>query len=181
MQGPSEPYRPQPSPREATEQVMQSTLNNVPELRQTDPQFAALKNALSNRTVSAQFGQAGRTVAAAIGVGSCTRHFYNRTDSFWAIALINSGTCHVDGDADPAKPACMIPPGQVATLNYSNPGNNGVTNAGVAIAAADGHGRRGNYSEYFRLRAVGCYIEHRGNTGAANLNDPADGDVTARW
>jgi hypothetical protein len=179
MQGPHE-TRPPSTPLELTTNEMHALLaNGVPGLNRNSPEVEALFNALGNKTVSAQMGQAGRFVASQMGVGSCTRHFYNNTDSYWAVAMINSGHCHVDGEEGPDKPVCMIPPRKVATLKYRNAGtNSNITNAGIAIAGAAEYKR---YAQYFRLRIIGCYIEHRGNTGYASLNSPADGDVDARW
>jgi hypothetical protein len=118
--------------------------------------------------------EAGRFVSRLMGVGACNRHFYNNSGGWWGIAMWYAGTC--EGEAVPNSPmgknhyACMIAPHTSIILHYANYGDEP---DGGRIAITNGQ----FYNKIFNLREVGCYIKHNGNTGAATLNDPADGDV----
>jgi|GEM_PF-2496512 len=131
----------------------------------------------SGDTMGGQVSQFGRFLSAQLGVGTCTRHFYNHTNYDWAVALIHAGSCHVQGKPAGPDAICMVPPHATAELDYSNTAMN---QYGAQIAIAGAH-PGGTYEQTFRLRVVGCYIKHNGNTGHATLNDPADGDVATDW
>lgn len=119
----------------------------------------------------------GHFVAGQIGVGSCTRHFYNRSDGYWAVGMVRAGGCHMEGQPADREAICTIAPHETAVLDYANMGDD-ARGAKIAIAGAM-NGK--SYSQMFTLNLVGCHIEHSGNTGAATLNDPADGDVIGAW
>jgi hypothetical protein len=116
---------------------------------------------------------AGQAVAAMIGEGDCTRHFYNKSDSYWSVALIDSGRCHLDGDNSKTNGnVCMVPPHRAALLDYSNLGSNSRPQILIAGTWPDGQ-----FSTAYDLKEVGCEIQHSGSTGNVVLNSPAKGDV----
>jgi hypothetical protein len=148
--------------------LIQHATGNLPSAQQQ-----VLIDNLRGQSVAGASGasSAGRAVAGMAGVGSCTRHFYNKSDYEWAVAMINSGRCQTAGGKSDPSGVCIIPPHGSAVLGYSN---NGSVGAQVLMAGA---WKGGHYAGGFSLRTVGCYIEHDGNTGNVVLNDPADGDI----
>jgi hypothetical protein len=129
--------------------------------------------------MDAQIAQLGRFMAAQLGVGSCTRHFYNKTDHDWAVALIYAGTCHLDGQPAGNDAICLVPPHGTVELDYYN---NAETShrAKIALVGTPPPPIQG-YAATFKLNIVGCKIEHNGATGEISVNDPADGDVNSLW
>jgi hypothetical protein len=102
-------------------------------------------------------------------VGQCARHYYNKSDTYWGIAMFYAGTCEASGMAPEEHPVCIFPPHSTGTLHYANFGDVADGDQ-IAITGQD-------YRQNFDLLTVGCYIEHHGRTGNATLNDPADGDI----
>jgi hypothetical protein len=178
MQGPprTERQAPERTPSQIALQYLEDLIGDVhhrsPEV---DNLIRELRDQNVKNTGGTGAGTFGRFVAQMAGVGKCTRHFYNKTADYWAIGMLNSGTC--DASGGDGGMACVIPPHATATLNYSNIGN--VETPSIAIAAYSLSGK--NYGQIFNLREVGCYIEHNGRTPSVNLNQPADGDVEATW
>jgi hypothetical protein len=87
----------------------------------------------------------------------CTRHFYNNSNSPFAVGFVGGGTCN-------GSPVCEVRPHTTSTLVY-------LPLPGGAVAIVSSF-YRGNFG------VTGCYIIHSGGTGAIAVNDPADGDVT---
>jgi hypothetical protein len=132
---------------------------------------------MGGQTMGGQVAQLGRFMSAQLGVGSCTRHFYNNSGYDWAVAMIYAGSCHLNGQSAGSDAICIVPPHQTAELDYYN---NAETSkrAKISIASAS---PLGTYAVTFKLNIVGCHIEHNGATGQAALNNPADGDVVSSW
>jgi hypothetical protein len=90
----------------------------------------------------------------------CTRHVYNNSPYPFRVGL-TGGLCN-------GSPICTVRPRSTATITYlMMPG--GSFNA---FAIYNGPPIGGAFG------MSGCYIFHRGSTGAIAVNSPADGDVT---
>lgn len=78
--------------REDTLRAMNALLQ-----QQTDmsPLARSMMDTLRSQALAGKSGAgtAGRTVAGLLGIGNCTRHFYNNSSDFFAVALWNAGTC----------------------------------------------------------------------------------------
>jgi hypothetical protein len=150
--------------------LLQRTVSKLP-----SPQVQALTKSLKGQMLVGQSGGflAGAAVANLLGEGNCTRHFYNKSDSYWSVALIDSGWCHIDGESTNANGnVCMVPPHRTAVLDYSNLASNSIPQILVTGAWPGGQ-----FSTAFLLADVSCEIKHSGSTGNVVLNSPAKGDV----
>lgn len=164
---------PQSDQRDQTASLMSGLLHGV---NMPSPQVQSLMNHLRDRSLVGNSGgwAAGQAVVGIIGMGRCTRHFYNKSDSYWSVGLINSGWCHVDGDSSKQNGnVCMIPPHRAAVLDYSNSN----ANYSVIKVLIAGSWPGGHFAQDFNLKPESCKIAHNGSTGNVVLNDPADGDV----
>lgn len=166
------PPPPPPPPDAATANLMSRLLGgaNVP-----SAQVEAVVNALRGNMMVGSTGAsaAGRAAASMIGVGNCTRHFYNKSDDYWSVALLDAGWCHIDGAPQRGNGnVCIIPPRENGLLEYSNSGSS--TNPQILIA---GTWPGGQFAQGFYLEVVGCKIAHDGSSGNVVLNDPGKGDV----
>lgn len=99
-----------------------------------------------------------------------TRHFYNNSTVLFSVTLV-MGSCSIGGSG--MQKQCIVPPGQVAELHYSNfP----IEEDGIAMWSLDPGSRlyRGSFPVAI---PDGCYILHSGNTGNVAVNSDANGDV----
>lgn len=92
------------------------------------------------------------------GGGPCTRHLYNKSNSFWLFTGSGgSGMC---------EKGCAIAPNTAIPISYST------TSMSIDLQGP-------GYHDGFTVTGRGdcVYIQHNGNTGKAVLNDPANGDI----
>ena len=114
---------------------------------------------------------------------SCPRNVYNNTDCPWTfqadsrhgnVYFIN-GSC-VQTNCTVQNGPCTLPPHCAVSIQYTT--TNGLLDGNWVVTDRNGGARSWSYfSDY---PAEQCpLISHSGNTGAINLNDPANGDLTA--
>lgn len=96
----------------------------------------------------------GDIQSLASGPSKCVRHFYNHSSAVW---FVKSGSLGNGGDKQYA-----VMPGETVPVYYN--GNDGPLEV---------TGQK--YHDMFKVK--GCYLDRKGNTGRAVLNDPANGDI----
>src|SRR6185437_7745097 len=107
-------------------------------------------------------------VSGQLGVGTCKRHLYNKSESTWGVGMVYAGLCHLEGQPAGNDAMCLVPKHQTVELDYSNTAVN--SNIAKIIVA------RGDYTQTFELDPVSCRISG-GYLEYGNVNHPADGDI----
>jgi hypothetical protein len=133
----------------------------------------------SGDTMGGQISNFGHFLSGELGVGTCTRHFYNNTNESYGVGMVYAGSCHVVGDPAGNDAMCIVPQHQTAELNYSNTAMNTHT-AQIVVAGPNPKYANAGYSRAFDLDPISCRI--RGDFDGddywyGTVNNPADGDI----
>lgn len=148
-------------------------------------QFTACRHAIPNSPTSSQTPKASPNPSATPNLPSysCYRHVYNNTGCPWTfqanadhgnVWFINDSNCAINCNSENGP--CTVPTGCAISIQYTTTGG-GIVGGWVAT---DWKGASRGWSYSSPYPASQCpYISHSGNTGAINLNDPANGDITA--
>lgn len=129
------------------------------------------------RTI-ARFTLATLITVSAVGsvYANCYRHIYNNTTLTWNFDFYaTNGNVHAPNQT---MNHIILKPQTSVEIEYTNDslgnigGNVKITNSNQSYNQVFGYGTK-------FPRDPCPYIQHSGNTGAVNVNDPADGDFTA--
>lgn len=109
------------------------------------------------------------------------RHIYNHSNQPWTFQVnFNVGPNHGnvyfsgDGSGTAQNGPWVVPPQGTAAIQYTSTG--GKSAGTLVITDHTGSAQLFNYG--VNTTTEGGSISHSGNTGAANLNDPANCDIT---
>lgn len=135
-----------------------------------------LNRSLSMKTIAIALLALMAVMSSERAQAGCTRHFYNKSNTWWIVAMPLTGSCKVNRGACVAPPderwicdtsqrtVCGVAPGETAQLNYNDQGD--------VIIMTRGTG----FNQSFPANGS-CYLSHNGSTGNVALNDPANGDI----
>ena len=133
-----------------------------------------------NRATLLAAGLAGTLAAfvtATAAEAACERHIVNRSNQPWTFKN-DRGAGNVWFESDHCGDSrrngyCKIPPHTTIQIKYTS--EDGTSRGTMRIFDHTGKMRSFSFEGLYRCP----YIEHRGNTGAVAVNDPARGDWNA--
>lgn len=114
---------------------------------------------------------------------STTRHIYNSSGGIWTFQNLgtnpngNYGNVWFSGGGTGTAQngPWVLQPNQTAEIDYTTTA--GSTAGNWQITDANNNSNIFNYQNDLNL-STPPYIQHSGNTGPANLNEPANGDIS---